>query len=700
MERFVNPYNFIPFEDAGPAVKTREQQYRSSEALKSGWMDISLYVKTPLIIPDGAHPVYIDPATGKQVINPKEEEKKTYHKKYSFMKYGSSYVIPGSELRGMLRSVYESVTNSCVRELMSEKPISQRVPAFSAMNKRGLLAFRDGCWVLYKTEKEIVKKFEPHDKEDAKRQKSRIEKWPDDPGTKLEDGYYLQYNLPVAVNPPSDRNPKGQPYTIYKIKPAEITHRWNRGDEEPFRSLRSALKRDGVTGNQRNSNQRCMQALLQKLEKARTDPEVMVPVFYFIVNRGEEKLVYLSGSSIGRIGHRRKWADVLEGHTPCKGPDYCPACLLFGSIKEKGLKGHVRISDAYPVSGEIKGTCHTLEILGEPRPSAFEFYYRKPSENARFWNQDFFSYTSVRKGSPMVVFEDLAHATPRGRKMYWHGEPGKDAEMSAMNSTMEAVKPDAPFTFRIFFDQVTDSQLKDLEWTITLGENAASGHRQHKLGHAKPLGYGSIKLVIDKIHTRCVKSENGIIRYAIRTDEGPAEIQPAAIDLGSIAVRSVLAMTDVNTTRGKKVAYPHYDNDRSNAIFNWFSNNHKNAQRLKVLPEPTAPGIELEGMWFHAGGTQGTRPNPQQDILIRRERTSAGQGLSQGSPDGRGPYTIGQVVSGRVKGHNPSGKFARIDLGNGRAASVFDNGKCAENTIVQIIYNGFDGQYHKWKLKE
>lgn len=49
--------------------------------------------------------------------------------------------IPGSELRGMLRSVYEAVTDSCVPFLLDEKPISRRVPTYGALRHRGLLAY-------------------------------------------------------------------------------------------------------------------------------------------------------------------------------------------------------------------------------------------------------------------------------------------------------------------------------------------------------------------------------------------------------------------------------------------------------------------------------------------------------------------------------------------------------------------------------
>ena len=56
---FINPYNFIPFgKSVDKKRKSRESAYRSKETLLSGWLTVLLETKTPLIIPDGAHPRY------------------------------------------------------------------------------------------------------------------------------------------------------------------------------------------------------------------------------------------------------------------------------------------------------------------------------------------------------------------------------------------------------------------------------------------------------------------------------------------------------------------------------------------------------------------------------------------------------------------------------------------------------------------
>ena len=118
---FLNPYTFVPFQKVPPKPEAWEQKYSSPEDLLTGWLDIELIPKTPIIIPDTAHREEI------KVKNKKGAD--TVHNKYPFLRLPDTDGvpgIPGGSLRGMLRSVYETLTGSCVSSLMDERPISQR----------------------------------------------------------------------------------------------------------------------------------------------------------------------------------------------------------------------------------------------------------------------------------------------------------------------------------------------------------------------------------------------------------------------------------------------------------------------------------------------------------------------------------------------------------------------------------------------
>ena len=92
---FINPYNFVP-------VSWKNKEFLSAEKdednLISGVMHCSLYTRSPIAIPD----------TEKKIIDERQ------HKTYPFMKNpAGKYMIPGSSVRGAIRSVYETITDSC-----------------------------------------------------------------------------------------------------------------------------------------------------------------------------------------------------------------------------------------------------------------------------------------------------------------------------------------------------------------------------------------------------------------------------------------------------------------------------------------------------------------------------------------------------------------------------------------------------------
>ena len=618
--QIINPYNFISFgEDIKSNRKTREDVYRQNSSLVSGWLDVTLIPSTPLIIPDGAHPIYIDTRSKKVVPNPKEYERNKYHKKYDFMfRYDVNgqreYYIPGSSVRGMIRSVYEAATDSCVPFLLADKkkPISQRVPLYAALKQRGLLAFeydeqkKGKVWKLYSTyadteavtvreEKRPLRGRDGKEITDHKgnpKTKSVFHFYKNDgaeitqpTGSYIKDKGVLQYNVPVDIS---------KEYHIAYLTKKDTVYSWEQGDDEAYRLLNSVLMRDNVKGNQFNRNEKPAWDLKQALDRAKGGKGNMVPVYYFKVIRKhedyEEEMVYLSNSSAGRIAQKRKWADIMAEHGPCAGNDLCPACLLFGSMnKNAGLRSRIRITDALPdknLSGKDFSD-KLLSILGEPRTSAFEFYLERP-DGASYWNFDFYGVKETDKnGVDHTRYYDMAEAMPRGRKMYWHGKPMVSSQETKLNATMQAVESE--FSFKVYFDEITDEQLNSLIWVLTFGENYKESKHQHKLGHAKPMGYGSVKLLVTGKHIRTIEqNENGF--KALIKDE-PVPREPAAgIDLNKQYVKELLRMSDIDAVGDNTVEYPV---GKDGMIFSWFSENRLNADTVKTLPKPMDMNISM-----------------------------------------------------------------------------------------------------------
>lgn len=616
MQKIINPYNFISFgSEINKNKKSREEAYRTGAHLLSGWLDVNLIPSTPLIIPDGAHPVFIDPDTGKVMVNPQENEKRQYHTKYEFMNRSDEngqkqYYIPGSSLRGMIRSVYEAATDSCVPFLLADKkkPISQRVPLYAALKQRGLLSYErengEYVWKLYSTyaETEMVTVTEEKTKKKSVFHFMRPDgsEVTEATGSNINSKGILQYNVPVDIS---------KDYHIAYLTKKECIYTWKAGDDEAYRLLNSVLMRDNVKGNHSHRNSAPAEDLKKALDRAKDKNGNLVPVYYFKVTRKhedyDEELVYLSNSSVGRIAQKRTWADIMANHGPCKGEKLCPACLLFGSMdKDHGVKSRVRITDALP---DKKNLCdedfseRILDILGEPRTSAFEFYLERP-KGASYWNFDFYGMNETDKnGVNHTRYHDLSEAMPRGRKMYWHGEPQISTRITKLNSTMKATSE--TFTFKIYFDEITQEQLKSLIWVLTLGENSESSQYQHKLGHAKPLGYGSVKLIVTGKHIRTFEKKDDGFHTSIEHSQIPEKTE-AGIDMQKPYVRELLRMSDRNVTFNRTVSYP---TGKDKKIFTWFSENRLNAGTVKILPNPLDDDIELESSIINTRSTPNNR---------------------------------------------------------------------------------------------
>jgi CRISPR/Cas system CSM-associated protein Csm3 (group 7 of RAMP superfamily) len=159
---------------------------------------------------------------------------------------------------------------------------------------------------------------------------------------------------------------------------------------------------------------------------------------------------------------------VVHCNDPAK---LCPACRLFGVIQgdEVHAQGRVSFSDAVLTSGALEpGRVHLRE-LSSPKPHHYDIYSR----------------TGVKGGEI------------RGRKLFYHHDPAArpvlqpaSREWSERSNAMEEVAPaGATFSFRIHFLNLAPDELRQLMGCLVLDR----GHA-HKIGMAKPLGYGSCRI--------------------------------------------------------------------------------------------------------------------------------------------------------------------------------------------------------------
>ncbi len=518
-EKFVNPYNFISI--GGPIRKTDISDMKS-EDLVSGELVCRVTVNTPLAIPG-------------------DVEKQEDHNVYKAFRYmdGEKVVIPGSTIRGMIRSEYETITNSCFRTTNGDEYLTSRANvshgAKSRAFKPALLIKENNQWKLYEAERiplvmkglgykdirdndgDSYERFEYGYDEERKEfyvkdqnneqlyygDKVRFNSGGPGHEKKTKKGTFKAWKNSVDKLYKTGKNADMELGYLYIGEPIINKHAesvFKKGDElkgvkeeeilKAIHSLEAVIRMYRDKAINRNLYDSAKEKRLKNehygypgYEHAKRND--IIPVWYDYESYANKKLV-LSMASIGRFSYLKDMSEITKKHTGCTSrKELCPACALFGMIgkNEESKGGSLRFTDALLCKDEGTTKNVLLKELGAPRPSYLPFY----SEGGKSYNEK--------------------DAVIRGRKYYWHiPKAAKNAEIytdkiaTNRNSTMELINTGNEFQFSVYYDSITEDQLRVLKYVLSLEDDK----HMHKLGHGKPLGLGSVKIqVLDdrrKVH--------------------------------------------------------------------------------------------------------------------------------------------------------------------------------------------------------
>lgn len=667
--RFINPYNFVTAcfnrkdaEDEGAAEKKEKV---------SGVLHCELVVKTPLAI--------LDTAT--------VTRNEAGHPTYRFMRIGEKACIPGSSLRGVIRSVYETATQSCFVSLPdSEELLTTRTPA-SKPYKPGVLKKEGTGWTLYKALRGKIT--------DAKAERT--------PG----GGYQLNASGKLIANGSyveCDWRKLERGFQAIHVRPADVETEYVLFVGEPsnnkkYESVFKIDRNNKCEGKQieeafyrlRNTQEYYNDSSVnKKIEEGnhsgyanfrQAEANGCIPVWW----NDQNSAMHFSLAAIGRLTFNHSVGDLIGNNgRPCsKRSELCPACDLFGMARSEASVSRVRISDAFSNDAVFTPEPVPLKELGSPRPGYMLFYSKDGSDY------------------------DIKGAEIAGRKYYWHIPYAaysdemyreKNSEnITERNQSCELVNPGAHFLFDIYYDDITKKQLNQLIWTITLGENKEEGDACHKIGHGKPLGLGSVKLFINSIEQRSYHLNSG---YNITSNEAIEDkLKLPDGFFSQTIIRELQRICDFSFLKGEKVCYPHVDagdidlntvkeNELANHI--WYSENKRNNKNAMTLPgiladDPTLPVYKAVTVERKSSGDR-----------------SLGTANSKRMGAKRTTYQIDMIYEGKVTGHNRSGWFAYVEMQNGGRASFRDDSNLPEGTSVKLEYKGKkeggDGRiYDQWE---
>lgn len=675
-EPFVNPYNFVSL----PEGEVKRGAV-SNNAGKTGKLHCRIATKTPLAVPDTDY---------------REDHK---HKIYAFNTIDGKKAISGSSIRGCIRSVYETLTDSCFVTMSDNEYISNRVGAKNAY-KPGLLVKEDEGWKLYRAERMLVKVaktpiseatlFTEDEKVNDEGIPERYIKYKGEDYhfgdfvsvTKRDIGQQPRVRSFVThmkkvdaedyclyIGEPMEGRKKYQ--SVFKRKSAlEIENRIISGAINSLDFVADMYKDRAINRNYAENKHHGYGGY----ERAKRNGTI--PVWYSWDERS--KNLSLSLAAIGRKVYDKTVNELSNGRIPCKErSNVCPACSLFGMAKGDGIGSKVRFSDAF-ITKEGSSSYVTLKELGSPRTGYYLFYSANGMEF------------------------DNPGAEISGRKFYWHipeastnediyKASGTDAK-TERNSTVEILK-DSEFEFDVYYDNISERQLSELKFALTFGDKE-DGSLCHKLGHGKPLGLGSVKISIASESIRRF-DESG---YSVETLTD-VDTFCDSDRFSKCSKEELLRMSDFNAVKGEKVCYPYVLGESTNAndtaSHQWFAKNRV-ANKVQTLSSPTGSIQSLYPYEFDNNDDE-----KQRNATAGKQKYGNDNKQREIKHYQQTGYEIGKEYSGIVTGRNPSGKYAWLKvLPNGKASVLDPKCKLKMDENVTIIYNGKDAKgYDNWTVK-
>lgn len=594
---FINPYTFIPIGGKEPNRK-KPREALEGEKLYDGYLDCSLEIKSSTYIPN----------TSKKF---EYLGKGTEHYFYDFFSYedlskcSSNGVpenppkyprIPGSEIRGMVRNVYEQLTNSCLSVIDEENLPYKRTPTpkqAALWDMETNVLYRGE---QYKAEYRVTKK-EQRLKPTAEPRFGDIADIKE--GTELwfnnnSKGYITSYSKVEKLGLKKGYFHVGEKLSFENKKNATIIANTEKSvktlTETDISRFEAVLDRYdlGLTKNHEGYKE-----YIAVYKNMRDKKSGYLPIFFSQV--GEN--IYLSPAMITKEVFESTISSLLRDnhnrHEPCSGDEgcFCPACRLFGMVgkgqDKNAVASRIRFTDTEVFENPKFDEPRVPEVLGTPRYSSTEFYLKRPDEKlgAELWNYDY--YVKYR-GTGMKATTEAApyKAQLSGRKVYWKGidkledAPNikfvekkcredrnyiKDNQLK-MRQAIRALKAENKTTFRIYFENITGEELGGLLFCVNLSDEAI-----HRIGKGKPLGMGAVKTSVTRVNILEYKLEEGEIKTCTKTvsqDEFKYD------ESYKHNVKNIVKyLTPLTGKEAEIVDYPKPADKKDGKIFEWFVKN-------------------------------------------------------------------------------------------------------------------------------
>ncbi len=454
------PYNFIPLNEKTVQAEPIPDFDEYHKDRFTGWIDLSIETRTPLYIRDSLTELEMkrrDVAEKKneRYINP------------DFFSPGGKLKIPGSSLRGMIRTLVEITSYG----------------RFGAMNDKRL--YYRGLADKSNLRSEYQNNMSSYDK---KRKKSIH---------KMSAGYLYKSGFSYFIRPASgfkqihqnearkkvEKTGKSyQPFSFYPVEDGWVVvsgHMQKKNNEwlifppasdESFRIPET----DVENYNNDASRGENVPNLIKEAVKMKE-----VPCFYVrrTDSNGEERVSF-GHTGMFRLAYEMSIGDHIPEHLKRISGKYDIPEAIFGNAES--FAGRVFFEDASLKDGQhnVLMDKDIPRLLQTPKPTTFQHYLVQPDDNLK----------NLRH------YND--NSAIRGNKLYWHRSGNNWIEKDEnkrkndnLTTEITPVKPGTEFAGRIRFENLSRVELGALLFVLDLPEG-----RLHKLGMGKPIGLGSVHI--------------------------------------------------------------------------------------------------------------------------------------------------------------------------------------------------------------
>jgi len=240
-------------------------------------------------------------------------------------------------------------------------------------------------------------------------------------------------------------------------------------------------------------------------------------LFYLLDKNGN--LLFFGPTMFFRVPYKNSIVDLIPQNLRASNDKIDYAEAMFGYVSERdedrtpsAYAGRVSVTSAFltddsphrdnPFDGTI-----IPKILSSPKPTTFQHYLEQPKEA---WDHE-----------DNLHHYGVSNARLRGHKLYWRQninglndvkEPdtSKTPETSTQHTRMTPVRKGITFQFKVHFENLTNVELGALIWVLTLGDDPQA---RHQLGMGKPLGLGVVQLQPKLVLTSRTSADKDKGRY-------------------------------------------------------------------------------------------------------------------------------------------------------------------------------------------